>query len=115
MEVEARGRNVNRTLQDSATSSRTPWPMSCWRSLELANMRVDRPAPGTQPSEPQGRAGLPMRKSIPVDEGLLGEETANHGLEGREGHGVELRVEGVLIPLLAEERRALEHGMPAIC
>jgi hypothetical protein len=55
-----------------------------------------------------------MRKSIPVDEGLLAEEAANHGLEGGEGHGVELGVEGVLIPLLAEHRRALEHALRAL-
>src|SRR5215475_4834290 len=52
--------------------------------------------------------------SVPVDEGLAGEEPADHGLEGGEGHGVVVGIEGVLVPLFAEGRGALEHRMAAI-
>src|ERR1051325_8541844 len=52
--------------------------------------------------------------SVPVDEGLAGEEPSDHRLESGEGHGVELGGEGVLVPVLAEGGRALEHRMAAI-
>src|SRR5690242_751138 len=49
-----------------------------------------------------------------VSEGLAREEAAQHRLKGRERHGVVARIEGILIPLLAEVCRALEHRMASI-
>src|SRR5215472_3177280 len=52
--------------------------------------------------------------SVPVGERFPREEPAQHGLEGREGHGVVIRIEGVLVPFLAEGGRPLEHRMAAV-
>src|SRR5215469_6115158 len=61
-----------------------------------------------------GGAFYARRASAAVDERPAGKEAAQHRLEGREGHGVVVGIEGALIPLLAEGRGALEHRMAAI-